>query len=829
MHSILSKFYSFCFFLLFTNSLLAQQETGSLKGKVVDTSNEPLPGLNVGLLGTTLGSVTDADGEFSIQSIPAGEYQLSVSGIGYQGQKKKITITGGETLSLNFTLKESLTQLQEVEIIGRKETTYQNEVSFIATKTATLLNEVPQAVSYVTKEIIQDQQAYRTADIVKNISGVNQFSYYDDLTLRGFRNGSSQAKLINGLRTVGIFGPQPLLANMERLEVIKGPASALFANANPGGTINYVTKKPLDEARKSIGFTVGSFNTLRATADFTGPMNESGTLLYRLNLGYEDTDTFRDLQQTKTFIIAPSISFLPTDKTRVNFDLVINRYQGKLDRGQPIFNAKSGTDLTTTPISFAIGQPNDYHTNNVQYFTLSLNHKFTDALSFNASYMKFSWDEDLFEHRTSNQFAVDSLGNEIPTLMGMQTINRMRKQVSDNLTTYFVLNGNTGVLQHQLVAGFDYIQQVQPIGGAQARSYGYRTVDGGVVTTYNPAEADLYLFENGSPVPNVPHFDLENPDYSIGYPYEYLLNSNSPQNATRYFTYGFYVQDQITWGKFKALLALRQENYRDVEGYKTDEEEVVKQDKLLPRVGLVYELSDRINLYGTYTESFQPQTASVLQDPNVGGPFDPLSANMWEVGAKSTFFDDLFSVNLALYRIELNNILVNANAPDNPDLLEQRGQERARGVEIDILGNPLPNLSLTFNYAYNHTEITESDNEEEVGRIKENAPKHQGGIWAKYAFDRGVFNGIGIALGSNFVTERNTFDTFREVDGQPLGLTLPGYVLFDAALYYSVNRFRISANFNNVFDKTHWVGGYSYVRLFPGAPRNFLLSVGYTF
>lgn len=829
MHTLLSSFCLYISFLFISVQLFGQTDTGTVSGKIVDTNNESLPGLNVGLIGTTLGSVTDINGEFTIQNIPVGSHQLSVSGIGYQGQKKKITVTSGETLRLDFTLQESLTQLQEVEIVGRKETTYQNEVSFIATKTATPLSEVPQAVSYVTKEIIQDQQAYRTSDIVKNISGVNQFSFYDDLTVRGFRDNSNQGKLINGLRTVGIFGPQPLLANMERLEVIKGPASALFANANPGGTINYVTKKPLDEARKSIGFTVGSFNTLRATADFTGPMNESGTLLYRLNLGYEDSDTYRDLQQTKTFIIAPSISFLPTDKTRVNFDLVINRFQGKLDRGQPIFGAKAGTDMTSTPISFAIAQPNDYHTNNVQYFTLSLNHQFTDALSFNASYMKFSWDEDLFEHRTSNDFAVDSLGNEIPTLMGMQTINRVRKQVSDNLTTYFVLNTTTGALQHQLLAGFDYIQQVQPIGGAQARSFGYRTVDGGILTSYNPANADLYLFENGNPVPNVPHFDLQNPDYTLAYPYEYIINSNLPQPATRYFTYGFYLQDQITWGKFKALLALRQENYRDVEGYKTDAEEVVKQDKLLPRIGLVYELTDRINLYGTYTESFQPQTASVMQDPNVGGPFDPLSANMWEVGAKSTFFNDLFSVNLALYRIEQNNILVNANASDNPDLLEQRGQEQAQGVEIDVMGNPLPNLSLTFNYAYNHAEITESDNEEEVGRIKENAPKHQGGIWAKYSFDKGVLDGIGVALGSNFVTERNTFDTFVEVDGQPLGLTLPGYMIVDAALYYRVNRFNIAANFNNIFDKTHWVGGYSYTRLFPGAPSNFLLSVGYTF
>ncbi|MFP4291716.1 MAG: TonB-dependent siderophore receptor [Cyclobacteriaceae bacterium] len=812
-----------------TTLLLAQTKTGSIEGLVTDNDNEPLVGMNVALQGTSLGNITDTEGEFSITRVPAGQYELVVSGVGYQTQRRTVEVSANETLRLEFFLQPSLTQLQDIEIIGRKETSYQNDVSFVATKTATPLQDVPQAISYVTKEIIQDQQAFRTGDIVKNISGVNQFSFYDDFTLRGFRSNSGNAKMINGLRSVGIFGPQPLLANMERVEVIKGPASALFANANPGGTINYVTKKPLDEERKSVGFTVGSFNTLRATADFTGPMNESGTLLYRLNLAYEDTDTFRDLQQTTNYIIAPSISFLPTDKTSVNFDLVINRSQGKLDRGQPIFGATADTDIYDTPISLALAQPNDYHNNNIQYFTLSLNHEFTRKLSFNASYMRFSWNEDLYEHRTSNRFAVDSLGQQLPTLMEMQTINRIRKQVSDNLTAYFVLNENTGPLQHQLLAGFDYIQQEQPLGGAQAIAGGYRTADGGAAPGYNPAQPDRFLFNNGVPVPNIPHFDLQNPNYTIAYPHQYIVNSNRPQPATRYYTFGFYLQDQISFGKFKALLSLRQENYRDVEGYKTDEEEVVKQDKLLPRLGLVYELNSRINLYGTYTESFQPQTPSVITDPNVGGPFDPLSANMWEVGAKSLFFNGQFSANLALYQIEQNNILVNANDPGNPDLLEQRGQERARGVELDITGNPLPNLSLNVNYAFNRALITESDDENEVGRIKENAPEHQGGIWAKYTFSNRALNGLGIALGSNFVTERNTFDTFREVNGQMLGLTLPSYVIFDAAVSYRVNRFNIAANFYNLLDETHWVGGYSYVRLFPGAPRNFLLSVGYTF
>lgn len=160
-----------------TTLLLAQTKTGSIEGLVTDNDNEPLVGMNVALQGTSLGNITDTEGEFSITRVPAGQYELVVSGVGYQTQRRTVEVSANETLRLEFFLQPSLTQLQDIEIIGRKETSYQNDVSFVATKTATPLQDVPQSISYVTKEIIQDQQAFRTGDIVKNISGVNQFSF----------------------------------------------------------------------------------------------------------------------------------------------------------------------------------------------------------------------------------------------------------------------------------------------------------------------------------------------------------------------------------------------------------------------------------------------------------------------------------------------------------------------------------------------------------------------------------------------------------------------------------------------------------------------------
>ncbi|WPP50094.1 TonB-dependent receptor [Catalinimonas niigatensis] len=812
--------------LLLTLLLLCQhisyaQDNAVVRGKILDAqSGNPLEAVNVGLSNTAYGATTDAQGEFRISNVDPGNYKLVTTSVGYEKNAKEISLAAGQTLEVNFNLQTTSTQLQEVEIIGRKETSYQNEVSFVASKTATALKDVPQAVSYVTKEVIQDQQAFRTSEVVKNISGVNQFSGYDDFTLRGFRIGSNQ--LINGLRVSGGFWNAPLISNLERVEVIKGPASALFGNTDPGGTINRVTKKPLDEDRKSVSFSTGSFQTFRATSDFTGPMNEDESLLYRLNLAYQSSETFRDLQDKTDILVAPSLSFLPNDKTRVNFDFVYSATFGKLDRGQPIFGATAGTDLNSTPISFAIGQANDFHNEKNFYLTTSVTHELTNNISLNASYLKYGYEEDLLEHRTSNNFAVNGEGEQIPTQMEMQTIRRELKSYNDNLTTYLTLDLTTGELRHKLLAGYDFIQQTVPIGGASENARGYRNASNtGVINTYNPENRDLYLLdENGNPVPNVPHFDLVNPSYTIGNTSNYFTTS-TPVAPTRYYSNGIYVQDQISWRKLQLLVGLRQEFYSDYLNYKQNAEEEVEQQALIPRFGIVYSLTPQVNAYATYVEGFQPQSAGTIGSPEIfGGPFDPLTSQMIEFGAKGGWFADRLTTNLAFYRIEQNNILVNANSAANPDLLEQRGQEVARGIELDVIGNILPNFSILGNYAFNDTEITESDNEALIGQVKENAPKHQGGFWARYTIGSGNLQGIGFALGGNFVTERTTFDA---------GLMLPGYTVFDAAVYYEVNKFKIAANFNNVLDKTHWVGGYSYTRLYPGAPRNFMMNVAYTF
>lgn len=790
----------------------------TLTGKVMDMANNPLPGANVFFVEGNLTGQTDQQGAFTFQIATPGTYRFIISLVGYATQQLSWQVQPDQA---DFTIRlvEKINELQGVEIIGRKEQTYKNTQSFAGTKTETPIKYVPQSISYVTKEVMEDQQAFKMNEVIKNISGVNQYSIYNnDLSLRGFR---ARNALINGLRTPTSSWSSSLLPNIERVEVIKGPASALFANSDPGGTVNTVTKKPLDEARKALGFATGSFNTYRLTADFTGPMNESKSLLYRLNLAYQNAESFRMLQGGEDFVLAPSVSFIPDEKTQVNFDFVYSRSNSRLDRGQPIFGATAGTDLNSTPISFALGKENDYLDELNLYVTTSLQRNITDKISFNASYMKFLYDEDLLEHRTSNRYAVDADGVQIPTLMEMQTIRRLNRNYNDNITLYFVSDVATGPLEHKVLIGYDYNQNLAPVGNSTYNASGYLNASGtGTFATYNIANRDNYLIINNRPVPNVPHFDLANPDYAISDISQYLNVSRSLP-ATRYYVNGVYLQDQIKVGKVQALLGLRQEYYTDILNYQQSNSQRVVQKALIPRVGLVYTPVEPLSLYGTYTQGYQPQTAGTIGDPErFGGPFDPLISNMVEGGAKMELLAKRLAVNLAAYRIEQNNILVNAGEAGNPDKLRQIGQQQAQGMELDVYGQVLANLSLTANFAYNITEITKSNLETEIGRLLPNAPKVQGGFWAKYSFVSPALKGISVSAGANYVSQRNTLSTL---------LTLPGYSVYDAAISYQVDKFKFSANLNNIFNQKHWVGGYDFNRLFPGAPRNFLVGIGYSF
>jgi len=724
-------------------------------------------------------------------------------------------------------------ELQTVEIIGRSTKKYNSDYSFAATKTAALNKDIPQSISTITKELIADKGAFYLADAVKMASGVIPASYYNQYTIRGISQ-NEEGQIVNGMRTRQYYFLQPLTNNIERVEVIKGPSSATFSSVDPGGSINLVTKKPLAVDRKEVSLSVGSFSTLRGTLDFTGPLNESKTLLYRVNGAYQEAKSFRDLVSNKSFLISPSFSYIPNEKTAINTELILSNMTGTLDRGQPIFGAVAGvTNLNQTPISLNLGAPSDFFKSKEMILMTNFAHKFNSKIGFNAQYMKQTWTENLQEHRTTNAFAVDMNNKPVTSLAMMQFVQRQQYWDVDNLSTYFNFDLKTGKLRHKLLAGYDLSSWNKTKGGGQNAARGYLLKDGTVASTFVPANAANYQTTTVDgvvlPKPNVNYFNLNNPSYKLTSPEDYTLNVRTALPSALTTTNAIYIQDQIQWEKFTFLLGLRNEWFEDITNYESNNELKVKKTALLPRVGLTYAINSEINVYTTYLEGYQPQSNTVTLMPQTGtlpagSLFDPLESNLKEVGLKATFFNNSMSFNAAVYEINQRNILMNANDPANPDLLVTRGAERSRGFECDLAGYITADWQINVSYSYIDATITNDRDPTLIGARKQNTPKNSANLWTRYNFNSdSALKDLGVGFGMQYQSSKVPWFT--------RAFTLPDFTVFDAALYYKPNKsnMQVALNAGNLFNKTYWLGAQNYLRLFPGAPRNYSLTVTYKF
>lgn len=813
--------YFILFLFLSVTSLQAQQ----IAGKITDASTrDAVAGVTIVNLETGEKTISLFDGSFSLNK--GGTIEIVASGY------KTIRVKTSSKF-LDITIEPILNELQNVEILGRSSRKYNSDYSFSATKTATLNKDVPQAITTITKELIADKGAIYLADAVKMASGVIPSSFYNQYTIRGISQ-NEEGQIVNGMRTRQNYFLQPLISNVERVEVIKGPSSASFSSVDPGGSINLVTKKPLAIDRKEVSLSAGSFSTFRGSVDFTGPLNESKTLLYRFNGAYQEAKSFRDMVGNTSFLLSPSFSYVPNDKTAINTELIWSNMRGNLDRGQPIFGAVAGvTNLNSSPISLNLAAPNDFFKSKEFMFMTQVAHKFTSKIGFNTSYMKQSWTEDLQEHRTTNAFAVDMNNVAVPSLAMMQFVQRQQYWNIDNLNSYFNFDVTTGPVKHKLLVGNDNSSWHKTKGGGQNAARGYVLRDGTVAGSYNPANAANYQTTtiNGVvvPVPNVSYFNLTTPSYTIRNIEDYTLNIRTALTAALTTTTAVYAQDQLEWNKFKLLLGLRKEWFQDITNYKSTGEITVKKEALLPRIGLTYAVTDELNVYSTYLEGYQPQSNTVSLMPQTGllpagSLFEPLSSNLKELGVKTSFFNNSINFNAAIYEIEQRNILMNANDAAQPDLLVTRGAERSRGFECDVAGFITTNWQINASYSFIDAIIVSDSNASLIGARKQNTPKNSANLWTRYNFAaNSALKDLGFGFGMQY--QSSIIPWFTRA------FTLPDFTVFDAAIYYKPNKsnVQIALNAGNIFNRTYWLGAQNFLRLFPGAPRNANLTMTYKF
>lgn len=796
--------------LFYCTQVNAQEQ--NIFGRVISQNGEALTGVTISSPNYT--TQTDQEGKFTFnQKLPL-PVLLHVSAVGYTPIHYQITTENYNTSKgVTITLDSVGVALEEVLITGRRNNSYLINTTELGGKFSGNLKDLPQSVSMVTKELMEDRHAFQITDMVADLAGVAQASSYDDLTIRGFNSGyGSGLRLINGLRSSYGYGESfwhaPLTANLESIEVLKGPGASLFGDIVPGGTVNLVTKKPLERKQTSVNFSVGSFQNLRTSLDLGGPLNESKTVLYRLNFAYKNARTFRDNNKNSNYLIAPSFTFKPTDKTQIDLDLTYDDSKGFLDRGMGIRNK----DFYALDRSFNVNQPTDFF--NTKFLTISTRFRqnITEDLTLNINYMKSIFHEDLDELRTLNTYA-DAPTNSI---MNMRFFSKNVTDYNDNIVGFLNYNLGKGYFKHRIVAGVDYARYTGDKNNIQL-------------------EARSYLDKDGNELPLT--VDLNNNDKREVYNKSTFVWRDQAQFPflNPYTSTGVYLQDQVSIGKnLEVILGLRHEAY---ESSSADLKNTYKsnQDAWLPRLGLTYRLNNQVNYFASYSKGFVPVGADfIFNHENYGSdkPFNAESSFQIETGLKMGFFNNQLQSELSIFHIGRENMLMNTGRVSDSGfpIYRQAGEVISQGVELDFRGQITKEFQVMANYSFNHTEVKSSSIEEEKGMQLANAPEHMGNVWLKYVISQNSLKGLGFGAGTNFMNSRR-MDSSSGVDDQGK-LTWdrwPGYQLFNAAIYYHIKEIRLSATMNNIFDKYYYLGGFDYTRGFVGTPRNFNVSLGYTF
>ncbi|WAL59540.1 TonB-dependent siderophore receptor [Thermocoleostomius sinensis] len=724
----------------------------------------------------------------SVTSLPGDRVRVAITGVNAppmvdvreEGQEFVLSVVPGTEGA--GTDQDAI----QVVVTAEQDEGYNPSRATTATRTDTPLRDIPASITVIPRQVIEDQGAVRLDEILRNASGVTFSSSFgnrgQDFRIRGF--GATQFR--NGLREDAGGGGSFVnrtaqeTANIERVEVLRGPASVLFGQGEPGGVINLVSKSPLTVPYYDIEFTAGNFNFYRPTLDFSGPLTDDGALAYRLNLVYEDTDSFRDFADSRRYFIAPTLAWRMGADTTLTLEASYLQDRRTFDRGLIVLNGDDRpADL---PLNRALFDPrfsasNFDETRAYLYF----DHEFSDNLSIRSA----------FRYTTSFESDREGTSNAIGLLDDNRTVELESYFGDQRFETYTFQNDlvwgfDTGSIAHTLLIGLE-------LASNNAR-----------FTSQAPAEQQALT--GGL-------LDIFDPDYdAITYTggYQFTFDGNRQNQRTL----GIYVQDQINildnlivllGGRFDSIDS--EERFGDFSQNSND-------NAFSPRVGLVYQPNATLSLYASYARSFVPEAGRSADNT----PFEPTRGTQYEIGIKADFLDGRLSTTLAAYDITRSNITT--LDPDNPNFSIQVGEQRDRGIDFDIAGEILPGWNIIAGYSYLDASITR-DNTFEVGNRLNNAPRNSASLWTTYTIQSGDLRGLGFGAGIFFVDQRagdlaNSF-------------TLPSYTRFDAALYYNRDNFRAALNFKNLFDTEYFAGSQSRFAVVPGAPFEVRGTVSWQF
>ena len=700
--------------------------------------------------------------------------------------------------------------------------------SSIGTRTNTAIIDVPQSIQVISDEVLEDQNIQTLNEALRNVSGVSTgraLSGGRSATplIRGFENNNNILR--NGLRDDTLqFGSA--LPNVERIEILKGPASVLFGAGDVGGTINLVTERPLYEPRYEFELNAGSFDEYGASIDFGGPLDDKNRLAYRLNIEYSGEDSFVDFQDGDFFFVSPALQVINTNDTSLILELEYLRSRAR--------GTSSGL-----PAFAAIGLENN---------------SFIDSILETEARIRQASGNDDFRFITDEERelagTVDFSNNLGEPRIGRSEVNITR--VGYRLNHEF---DDDWELNHEFLASFQETPRETFIGGVNTAFTAGGAPDlTGVTRLFlsNPSERESYIFNTnvvgefdifgidqtflfGSEVSiekerdvlvlgvGIPPINIFDPVYDQGNLDLVALENGvrSDDSRSNRNRYSFYGQTQLDFfsGKLIALLGGRldiiDQDFINAVG-RNQEPILLNEAAFSPRVGLVYKPAENVSIYASYSESFNP-----VPGESAGGEvFEPEEGRQIETGIKANFFDDRLSATLAYFDLVRTN--VNTQDSQNTGFQVQVGEQSSEGIEFDLAGEILPGWNIIANYAYIDATVTE-DNTFAVGTRLLNAPRNSANFWTTYQIQEGDLEGLGFGFGLSFVGDRN-----GELRPERTFL-IPSYTRADASIFYERDNFRSQVNFNNLFDTRYIEGARDQFRVQPGAPFSVSATVRWTF
>ena len=719
-----------------------------------------------------------------VSSLPDDGVQMVITGTDAIPTAEVVTTAAGLTLRVVTGVAQAGEADPPLRIVvtGEGDEGYNPSNASIGTRTDTPLREIPQAIQVIPREVIEDQQAINITEALRNAPGIvptnSARTNFTVPIIRGFGGFSGFSDLFrrNGLRDSQGGANTGDTVNIERIEVLRGPASVLYGAGSPGGVINVVTKQPLSEPFYEIGLTAGSYSLYRGTLDLSGPLDDAGNLLYRFNAAAETSESFVDFYNRDRYLINPVLAWQIGENTRLTAEFEYRNFQNPNDFGLPAV----GTVLDNPSGDIArdryIGEPELEDRRNID----STRGGYRLEHEFNSNWRIQNAFDAVF--RQENALSVFGTGLSADG----RTLSRRFFDTGDGfdissytMDTYAVGNFNTGSIEHELVTGIELFREE--------------------------------TFNRDASFGAVTSLDLFDPQYDNAV----LEPEGNIDDKETIDGLGLYIQDQI---KFSDNLILVLGGRFDIASVRsndflTDASDFQQNEAFSPRVGVVYTPVEPISLYASYSRSFQQEVGRAFDN----SIFAPQRGTQYEIGLKADINDQLLAT-LALYDLTRSNLLT--EDPDNPGFDIQTGEQNSQGIELNIAGEILPGWNIVAGYAYNDARITQDNTFQEGNRLN-NAPENAFSLWTTYQIPDGDLSGLGFGLGFFYVGERqgdlaNTF-------------TLSNYLRTDAALFYERDRLRAAVNIRNLFDVDYFETAQNAFRVYPGEPLTVSASLSWQF